>query len=196
MKKIQSRIIEIEMCEYSIELINEIADVINSGKIVIMPSDTIYGFLTLDSQSGSLQKIKKRDNKPFLNLISDLAQLEQLGIDKNKYIQYLKKYWPGPVTFILMNNHDKRIGVRMPDHYAINAIISKVNKPLISTSVNYCGESEINDIDEIIKEFSNKVDLIIVDRNFKPGNPSTIADISKKYIKILRKGSVDIDNEI
>jgi L-threonylcarbamoyladenylate synthase len=191
-----NNIIEIDD-KYTDEIIDLIADNLIKKKIIIMPSDTIYGFLALPSCEKRITEIKKRDNKPFLYLISDLKQLDLIGIEKKFYRDILNKYWPGPITFIMKCKNKKAeysilndtIGIRMPNWDILLKIIAKTGKPLISTSVNYSGENPIEDIDEIIEKFSLAADLIISDRNIKKSVSSTIVDISEKPYKILRNGS-------
>jgi L-threonylcarbamoyladenylate synthase len=183
--------------KYTDEIIDIIVENLKNKKIIIMPSDTIYGFLAVPNCEERIINIKKRDNKPFLYLISDISQLEPLGVAKNSYSDILNKYWPGPLTFIMNRNNKKAkfninkktVGVRMPDWDVLLKIIYKTGEPLISTSVNYSGEKALEDIDEIIKKFGNSIDLIIVDRGKNKSISSTIVDISEKPYKILRNGS-------
>ncbi len=178
---------------YNDDVINKISSLIKKNKIVIMPSDTVYGFLALPKMENKLRKIKKRDVKPFLYLINDLDMLDYLGIDKNLNIEILNKYWPGPFTFIL-DNKSGGVGVRMPDSKELRQIIKEAESPLISTSVNYSGEESLNEINEIIKEFQDKADLIISDKIFKSTIASAIVDLRNNPYKILRKGSIEFND--
>ncbi len=180
---------------YTDELILDISNNIINGKIVIMPSDTIYGFLCKRSQEKRLRSLKKRDEKPFLMLISDITQLAFLNINYKSYEHFLNKYWPRPVTFLMNDDKNNKTGVRFPNHDALRQIIGKVGEPLISTSVNYSGCPVMNDINLIINEFGNKVDLIINDADFQPETVSTIADLTAKPVRIIRQGSITIEED-
>ncbi|MCK4796930.1 MAG: threonylcarbamoyl-AMP synthase [Spirochaetes bacterium] len=184
-----SKIIEINNHIYTDKILDEIISFIKMKKIIIMPSDTIYGFLALPSTEKKLREIKKREKKPFLYLISDIKQLESLGVNISQYSTIFNKHWPGPVTFIMKSTEEKTIGVRMPDWNILQNIIKQIGAPLISTSVNYTDMPSINNIDKIIKKFDDNVDLIIADKNFNPKEASSIIDITKATHKILRKGS-------
>jgi L-threonylcarbamoyladenylate synthase len=187
----KSEIFTIPDGNYSEELIGDIAESIKQNKIVIIPSDTIYGFLAKTGNEEKLREIKKRDDKPFLFLISNLKQLEELNVDYKKHLNILNRYWPGKITFIMENDSKKTVGIRFPEWDVLLRILNIVNRPLLSTSVNYSGMESINNVDEIIKEFDSKADLIIVDRGFKEGKASTIVDLTVNPFKIIRKGSVD-----
>ena len=129
---------------YPDDLIFKLIKLIKGGKIIIMPSDTIYGFLCLPSRENKLREIKKRDKKPFLFLISDFNQLNTLEINTEKVKDILEKYWPGSITFILHRDDGKSIGIRMPHWFLLRRIIDNVGSPLISTSVNYSGMPSFN----------------------------------------------------
>lgn len=160
------------------------------GGVVIIPTDTIYGFSSLQISSEKIRDIKKRDDKPFIYLISDINQLSSLNVDKNQYLAILEKNWPASITFLMKNIREEKIGARLPKNNFIKKIIDKLNEAIVSTSVNYSGEKLINAPDEIIKEFGDKTDLIVIDKNFRGDKASTIVDISSKEHKIIREGSV------
>ncbi len=72
-------------------------------------------------------------------------------------------------------------------------LLKKINKPLTGTSANISGKKESNDIKKVLQQFKNqktKPDLIIDAGILKPSSPSTIIDLSKKRIRILRVGAV------
>ncbi|OHD26441.1 MAG: hypothetical protein A2086_02960 [Spirochaetes bacterium GWD1_27_9] len=185
-----TELIEIKKSFYEEEIIQKISDYIKEDKIIIMPSDTIYGFLCSQKNESILREIKMRDEKPFLNLISKIDDLAYFDIDTKDYIDILQKNWAGPVTFLLKNNNNKKIGVRLPDWDVLTKIIDKVGEPLISTSVNFSGMPPLNDINQIISDFKNKVSLIVCDFDFKASVASTIVDFDGKSYKIVREGTV------
>jgi len=179
---------------YNDDVLSKITDRIKNGKIVIMPSDTVYGFLTVNSNEGKLRVIKKRDKKPFLFLISSFEDIGLLGAElEDHQMNILKKFWPGKVTFILSKKDGTTIGVRMPDWEVLRFIIKESGTPLLSTSVNYSGENALANIENITGEFDDKVDLIVYDRFFHSANASTIVDLTKKPYKVLREGSVHVE---
>ena len=66
--------------------IDKIAGVLDKGGIVIMPSDTVYGFLFTKEASEKVREIKRRDNKPFLFFISDMSNLDELNVIYKPFI--------------------------------------------------------------------------------------------------------------
>lgn len=165
-----------------------IVETLSKREVIIAPTDTIYGFLAKPGAEERVREIKRRDNKPFLFLISEIEQLNYFDLDYKMYSEITSRYWPGNITFILSGRSGQTIGVRMPDDTFIKTIISKLNVPLLSTSVNFSGEETIGDPEIIIEKFGKLVPLVVIDENFQPKKPSTIVDISQKPYKILRQG--------
>jgi L-threonylcarbamoyladenylate synthase len=182
-------IMKIENGFYDRTTVDLITGSLTDGEIIIMPSDTIYGFLCVPSQEKKLRIIKNRDDKPFIHLIDDYDKFGYFGLEKNQMPGILSKNWPGPFTFILKNKDNAAFGIRMPDWDVLIEIIRKCGVPLLSTSVNMSGSESTNDIGKIVNLFGNKADLIIDDRKFEHGIASTIVDLTSSEMKILRQGS-------
>lgn len=180
-----------EITEYREDIIDMVVDYLLKDKVIIMPSDTIYGFLTRVKNENRLREIKNRDEKPFLHIISNYSQLAMLDIEVERYIKILEKNWPGSISFLMYDKNNKKIGVRMPDFYVLKNLLDKVNEPLLSTSVNFSGLPAMNNPEDIIRDFHNLVDLIIIDKNFKEGSASTIVDLTTNPYTIIRKGEKD-----
>jgi len=172
------------------DVLNKVVQTILNEKIVIIPTDTIYGFSALPQCEDKIREIKKRDAKPFLYLISKIKQLNYFNINERKYINVLKKNWPNPITFLMNNCFNKKIGIRLPNNRFLTKMIDKIDIPIISTSVNYSGEPLIENIEDIVKEFSDKVELIVINKIFSGNIASTIVDISEENYKIIREGAV------
>lgn len=178
----------IEISEYKEDIIENIVRYITDNKIVIMPSDTIYGFLTNMENESRLREIKRRDNKPFLYIISKYSHLEMLNISIEKYSYIFEKNWPSSISFLVFDKDNKKRGVRMPNFGVLRDILDRIDKPLLSTSVNFSGEEPLNKIEDIIKNFYDYADLIVNDKNFKVKAPSTIVDLTTEKYTIIRKG--------
>ncbi len=172
----------------------EIVKAIKQGKILIYPTDTIYGIgcdaLNTDSVL-KIRMIKGRDaDKPF-SIIAQSKQWIYKNFDVNK--AYVRKL-PGPFTFILRTKKEKLVSnhvtnnmnilaVRIPDH-PFTKIIQKAKTPFVSTSVNFSGEQPITEINKIPKKIAKQVDIII-DAGILANNPSTIVDLTGKIARII-----------
>ncbi|MDD4076476.1 MAG: Sua5/YciO/YrdC/YwlC family protein, partial [Bacilli bacterium] len=99
-------------------------------------------------------------------------------------------YWPGPLTIILQGNNEK-LSFRMPDCPPALKIINHLGL-MATTSVNESGEQELNDYQEIKDRFGQAIDYFIVDRWRFSGISSTVVDVSKNQIEIIRQGSIKL----
>lgn len=173
--------------------VDKIANVLANDGIVIMPSDTVYGFLFTQNVAEKVRMIKRRDDKPFLFFISDINQLEELKVRYKPFIDVLKKNWPGPFTFIFDNHDGTTSGVRMPEWDVLKELSVKTGKVLYSTSVNFSGQPPMEDVADMHAAFDGQVDLFVFDKSFLPGTPSTIVRLSENDgVKIIRKGGSEL----
>ena len=166
---------------YSANNINEIAFELKNNKAVILPTDTVWGIISLEEKN--IYRIKRRSlNKKIITFINDIKLL-----NLPPYIeQVVSKYWPGGLTIIY-----KQRGYRMPKSKLLLKLMDMVG-PIASSSANISGKQPINSIDEAKHVFANReFELVLVENeNFKLSNkPSTIIDLDK--FVVLRSGSID-----
>jgi len=176
---------------------------INQGKVVVCPTDTVYGFVADASNKKAINKIFKIKNrpktKPLAVFVKDLKMAKSLAEISEKQAKILKSKWPGKYTLVLklkkiedgplsnlVKGKDGTIALRVPKYKFLNDLLKKINKPLAQTSVNISGKPPLTKISDIIEQFG-KSDLLIIDAgNLKKSNPSKIIDLSKDKIKVLR----------
>lgn len=184
---------------------DNIVDIIKNGGLVIMPTDTVYGIIGDATNEDVIKKvfdIKKRDfNKPLLMLVNGTDMLKRY-VDNVRELEQniIDKYWPGPVTIVFNKNNcvsnlltanQDTVGVRYPNNELLLDIISKINRPLLSTSVNISGKSNVIDLKNIEDEIRNSVDFIM-DGGVCDNLASTIIKCKDDEIVVLRKGAIDI----
>lgn len=174
-----------------------------------MPTDTVYGIIgdaTNEEVIKRVFEIKKRDyNKPLLMLVNGVDMLKKYVSTVSELEQkIIDEYWPGPVTIVfkksnlvsdLLTANQDTVGVRYPDNNLLLDIISKINRPLLSTSVNISGKSSVTDVNNIDNEIRNSVDFIM-DGGICDKLASTVIKCKGEEIIVLRKGAIyiKIDN--
>ncbi len=174
-----------------------------TGKIIIFPTDTVYGIGCLYNDIDSIRKIyeiKNRDyNKPMVILCANLKQVTTLIREGQKVPSYLKKYWPGKLTIIFFKNESvydiitsnrNTVGIRIPGNKISLEILKKYG-PMVVTSLNLSNQAPITKYIDIHK-FHDKVDYIIQGGDLYE-IPSTVYDLTQK--KVLRQGGVVIQGE-
>ncbi len=191
------------------ESIKTTADTLKNGGIVIIPTDTVYGFsgiVDLKNASSNfetdakIRTIKGRaETKPLIQLI---ARPEDLRLYTDDEIpDSLLSKWPGALTIIVHTKKDSplaehtaipTIAFRCPGDEWLRKIIAECGAPIFSTSVNRSGQPVFDTTNAITTEFQNEVDLIIEDGDKKGALPSTLVALENGEVKILRQGSVEI----
>jgi tRNA threonylcarbamoyl adenosine modification protein (Sua5/YciO/YrdC/YwlC family) len=184
--------------------IRQIADLLESGGIIIYPTDTVYAMGCDILATKSIEKIARfkglNPKNPDLSLIfHDMSQLSEYTIiHDNNIFKLLKRNLPGPFTFIvqannqipkLFKNKKKTVGIRIPDNSIILEIVKELGRPVITTS--------IHDPDEVI-EYTTDPELIfekyrdfadaVIDGGFGNNEASTIVDCTGEDIEIVRQG--------
>ena len=171
----------------------KIGEDLKKGKLIIYPTDTVYGvggIITNEETIKNIYKAKDRSfSSPLIALVSSAEKIEKL----------MKTFWPGGLTIILeskdivppiMISNGKTVGVRMPDHETALKIIESAGGILPTTSANISGEATPRSYDELDEEFKKRVDIIVDGGKCPIGTASTIIDMSGENIKILREGAI------
>ena len=181
--------------------VDKIVKVINEGKLVISPTDTVYGIMSEALNDEVIKRVffvKKRDvKKPLILLMNSIEMIYEYTCNINELEQELiNKYHPGLLTIILKKN-DKisnlitsgldTVGIRIPDNKDLLSIIGKLNRPVISTSANISGSEVITNIWMIENELKENIDYI-EDGGELSDSYSTIVVVIDGKIKILRDG--------
>lgn len=166
---------------------------LKKGKIVVLPTDTIYGFSCLADDLKAIsriKKIKRRKKSSFIILVSDLKMLSKFClVDKDKAL--LIK--PGNSFVLSARSRSKpypnngSLAIRLPKSKFLIKIIKRLNQPIISTSYNIHKQDlmKVSESEDFFKLKRNKPDLIIVDKKNSKKKPSKLFDIrGDKIIKL------------
>lgn len=191
--------------------IEQTAAILKNGGIVIIPTDTVYGFSGIvDLKNASahfktdakIRAIKGRaETKPLIQLIAKPEDI-RLYTDDDIPSSLLAK-WPGALTIIVHIKEDaplaataipesRTVAFRCPGDEWLRKIIENCGTPVFSTSVNRSGQPVLDTTNSIASEFENEVNLIIDDGDKKGALPSTLVTIETGNVKVLRQGSVKI----
>jgi len=184
------------------DTLEKIARGIKQGKVLICPTDTVYGFICDATNKKAVSRIFKIKNRPKSKPISvfvrDLKTAKEITIIDEGQEKILKKYWPGATTAILERKPTKKIygaarntiGLRVPKYKLLQEVMEKVNRPLSQTSVNISGKPFLSNVQDMVQWFETqkqKPDLIIDAGVLKKGKPSRVIDLTGPKIKIFRK---------
>ena len=185
------------------KVIQKAVDVLTSGGLIIYPTDTVYALGCASHNTKALEKLAriksaKKAKQPVSLVCSSISQAANYtGQMDNATFRMLKTHFPGPYTFILpvMQKLPKAlgkrssIGIRVPKHDGICALIEALGQPLASAWLHHADEVRdyTTDPDEIEQEWSSVIDLFI-DNGFGGNQPSTVVDLCVSPPKIIRQG--------
>jgi L-threonylcarbamoyladenylate synthase len=177
------------------KLIDTVGQVLDSGEVVIMPCDTIYGFIGVAPDTeAKIRELKGRQEKSFLRLIPDVGWLPRYT--DSKLPAQLKAYWPGALTIIFPAKRAGTVALRIPDDPLLMQLMNRLGRPLFSTSVNASGKPALWRIDDILCAFGSRVALVVTAGDRPQGIPSTILDITERPFRLLRRGVVEISDQL
>ncbi len=192
------------------KIIELVEKLIREGKVLVCPTDTVYGLIadaTNKKAVNKIFKIKKRPrNKPIPIFVKDLKIAKKLALINKNQGKFLKKVWPGKITIVLKRKEGKQIygidkktiALRVPNYKLVLELLKKIDKPLTGTSANISSHPPSTKIREVLKQFTlqrgsgqenqkYQPDLVIDAGNLSKSKPSTILDFTKSPPKILRK---------
>lgn len=170
------------------------------NKVIIFPTDTVYGIGCKYQDITSVKKIydiKNRDySRPMAILCYSLEQVKQVVAKDVRFDEKLTKYWPGKLTLIFKKNPSisdiitagkATVGVRIPNNSIALNLLQK-HGPMVVTSLNESNEPAITKFKDALN-YQSKVDYIIEGGDLH-NKPSTVYDTINK--KVLRQGDIKI----
>ena len=187
--------------------IAKVVKVLQSGGLIIYPTDTIYGLGCDITKTKSLEKIAQikgvQLEKANLSFIcNDLSHLSDYvkQLDSATF-KILKRALPGPYTFILPGSNNlpkvfkkkKTVGIRIPDNNIIRTLVAELGNPIVSTSIR--DEDDVleytTDPELIFEKWQGLVDVVI-DGGYGDNEPSTVIDLTEEP-SVIREGKGNID---
>ena len=188
-----ARILKIDRMHPEAGPLAEAKAVLNSGGLVIVPTETVYGIACNPTVPGALEKLvaaKGRDgDKPIARLAADPQQVAQTAKNWNAGLQALAdRFWPGPLTIVL-ETAEGWIGYRIPDH-AVPLELAKIcGCTLALTSANLSGEPDTKTAQEAMA--SVEADLVLDSGpSAEQAIPSTVVKVDGGRIECLREGCI------
>lgn len=173
-----------------------IFEALQSGKVVIYPTDTVYG-IGCDATNRNavlrVYSIKKRDpSKPVSVIMSSIKMIKEYCEVNPEQQKLIEMHLPGPFTFILKQKKPLAcdtpgtLAVRIPEYAPIVKACEMLGKPIVTTSANISGSKESWSVNAIETEIATKVDFVFDGGPCKYRGPSTVYDCVTN--KITRQG--------
>ena len=172
------------------------AQALISGRIVAFPTETVYGLGVCadnDRAIDSLYRVKQRPRDKELSIM--IAEPE----DVSKHVKHIppiarrliSSFWPGPLTIIFDIPDNRTVGIRNSSHHVVRDLLNTAKISIVSTSANISGMPPATDAQQVISNFSDKVDVVLDGGQTEAGNPSTVVKIEDNTFKIIRHGVIE-----
>ena len=187
-------------------LLKQAVTLLEQGGILAVPTDSSYALVChLDDKTAvdHLRRIRGVDERHHLTLLCrDLSDLSSYAKVDNRQFRLLKAATPGPFTFILEATKEvprrvshpqrKTIGLRLPDHPSLQALLQAHGRPLLATTLIPPGESQaLNDAADIRERYEHQIDGVI-DAGACALEPTTVIDLSGGEAEVVRQGRGDL----
>jgi tRNA threonylcarbamoyl adenosine modification protein (Sua5/YciO/YrdC/YwlC family) len=172
----------------------------NENGVAVYPTDTVYGMGASVTNPRALDRIGAilhRDKSRLFSFICrDFSQIARFAIMSNAHFRLMKRYLPGPYTFILpatgfvpkkISPKRKTVGVRIPDYPAVQQLVGLLDEPVANTSINI-GEHLRGDPDEVRPAVAREVDVMLDAGRLPEPVGSTIVDLTGEMPVLIRRG--------
>ena len=174
--------------------------------LIAYPTDSSYalGCHIGDKRAmDRIRRIRKTDKSHNFTLVcNDLSEISVYARVDNWAYRLLKAHTPGPYTFILsatrevpkrlQNPKRRTIGLRVPDHPIVNAMLQSLGEPIMSSTLSLPGDDmPLTDPADIEERIGNQIEMI-VDGGTAGIEPTTVVDLSSGAVEVLRAGRGDV----
>lgn len=178
-----------------------VADVVARGGLVSYPTDTVYG---LGCDPFNLKAVERTmiakgpRAKAMPVLVNSMKDAERLVFFSAAARKIAERFWPGPLSLVLPARENvpsilapgRTVGVRSPNHAICRQLLTLCSGMLVGTSANLTGKPPATSADEVAKQLDDRIDIILDGGKSPMGVASTVADLTKKRLTLLREGPI------
>jgi len=199
---------ETTVLPFSDESIAEAARLILAGEPVAVPTETVYGLAADATNAKAVARIYEAKGRPSFNPlivhVPDLSAAERIGEFGSEARDLAERYWPGPLTLVVpLRSHAgiasivtaglSTIGLRVPSHPAMQALLCHAARPLAAPSANASGSISPTRAEHVLKSLGGRIPLIIDGGQTERGLESTIVAATDGPLRLLRPGPIEVE---
>ena len=203
-----AKLIQIHPTDPQPRLVASIVQIIRDGGLIAYPTDSSYAFgchIGDKRAIDRIHRIRRTDKKHNFTLVcSDLSEISTYARVDNWAYRMLKSMTPGPYTFVfeatrevpkrLQNPKRRTIGLRVPDHPLVHAMLEALGEPIMSSTLSLPGdEMPLTDPFEIEDRIGSQIEAI-VDAGPVGIEPTSVIDLSSGSAEVLRVGRGDVSS--
>lgn len=200
-----ARYVDVHPIDPQPRAIAQVVQMLRDGAVIAYPTDSSYALgCRLGNIDGArrIRSVRNLDDRHDMTLVcADFAQMGQLVVLDNAAFRAIKAVTPGPYTFILQASEEvprrlshpkkKTVGVRIPNHRVVQALLRELGEPMVSSTLLMPdAEEPMTDGWQIKEALDHQVDAVI-DAGECGVEPSTVVDWSQGYPEVIRVGVGD-----
>ena len=192
---------------FSEDTIAEAARLVLAGEPVAVPTETVYGLAADATNSRAVARIYEAKGRPSFNPlivhVRDIEEARRIAELRPRVGALAEAHWPGPLTIVAPLRDDSAIaplvtaglptiGIRVPAHRAIQALLRAVGRPLAAPSANASGTISPTRADHVLRSLGGGIKLIVDDGPSPGGIESTIVAEAGGQLRLLRRGPIEV----
>ncbi len=201
-----AKLIEVHPKDPQPRRVQTIVEIIHAGGLIAYPTDSSYAFgchIGDKKAIDRIHRIRRTDKKHNFTLVcADLSEISLYARVDNWAYRLLRSLTPGPYTFILpatrevpkrlQNPKRRTIGLRVPDHRVVQAMLAALGEPIMSSTLTLPGDDRpLTDPLEIEERIGHQIEAI-VDAGPAGIEPTTVLDLTQGAVEVLRVGRGDV----
>lgn len=201
-----AKLIQVHPADPQPHRVRNIVDRIREGAVIAYPTDSSYALGCRIGDRSAIKRIgriRRTDQKHNYTLVcADLSEISVYARVENWAYRLIKSLTPGPYTFVLpatrqlpkiLSNPKRRtIGIRVPDHPLVNAMLEELGEPIMSSTLSLPGDDRpLTDPVDIEERIGHDID-VIVEAGSTGIEPTSVLDLSGGAVDVLRAGRGDV----
>ena len=199
---------ETRLLPFTDESIAEAAWLILAGQPVAVATETVYGLAADATNAEAVARIYEAKGRPAFNPLivhlADLAAAERVGMFSDEARALAQAHWPGPLTLVVPLREDSEIasivtaglmtiGLRVPEHPAMQALLRATSRPLAAPSANASGSISPTRAAHVLASLGGRIPIIVDAGPTERGLESTIIGATGGPLRLLRPGPISVD---
>ncbi|MFL6752695.1 MAG: L-threonylcarbamoyladenylate synthase [Sphingomicrobium sp.] len=199
---------ETRVLPFTDESIAEAARLILAGEPVAVPTETVYGLAADATNARAVAKIYEAKGRPAFNPlivhVKDFESAIRIGTFSNEAAALAEEHWPGPLTLVVPLREQSAIaaivtaglptvGIRVPAHPAMQALLQATARPLAAPSANASGTISPTQAAHVLKSLGRRIPLVVDAGPAERGLESTIVAATAGALRLLRPGPIAVD---
>src|SRR5690348_10948190 len=188
--------------------IAEAARLILAGEPVAVPTETVYGLAADATNAAAVARIYEAKGRPSFNPlivhVRDIRAAREIGEFDEAALSLANQHWPGPLTLVVPLHSDAPIasivtaglpsvGIRVPDHPAMQALLRACGRPLAAPSANSSGSISPTRAGHVVKSLGGRIPLVIDGGATRRGIESSIVAATGGPLRLLRRGPIEVE---